>query len=419
MVKLTKIFSVIGVMGLVLCFLTGTSLAQVDKIKIGVMYSMTGAGSAIGKIQLDGAKLAIKEINDQGGLMFGGKKVKVEAVIRDDETKPDVAVRRFRELIQDEKITAFVGCTFAHVSKALNEQAQTQQILFMPTNGIPESIFFKKEKAPYTLNVLGATEGIGRISADYVAKTYKPKHVMLFLPDYAYGRDAGAGAHKIFSSRYPGIKVSEVWTPVGTPDFTSYIIKIEEAKPDVVMMGHWGNDGINVLKQVYEMRLGKKTKLFFNWIINVFAVGIPPEAMEGVTCQMLWYHDMSEFKDPVTVKASQKLTEMWRKEYGEPPDPYAMMCYFGMVEVLRGIRLSNSLEPAKIYKAIMDNPVFDSVKGPAKWRVDGRPLYRFSSFIIEGKGPKERKDMKWDFARIVDSYEGEEFLLPLKETGWE
>jgi branched-chain amino acid transport system substrate-binding protein len=419
MVKFMKIFCFIGIIGLALCFSTDTSLAQVDKIKIGVMYSMTGAGSAIGKIQLDGAKLAVKEINDQGGVMLGGKKVKVEAVIRDDESKPDVAVRRFRELIQDEKITAFVGCTFAHVSKALNEQAQTQQILFMPTNGIPESIFFKKEKAPYTLNVLGATEGIGRISADYVAKTYKPKHVMLFLPDYAYGRDAGAGAHKTFSNRYPGIKISETWTPVGTPDFTSYIIKIEEAKPDVVMMGHWGNDGINVLKQVYEMRLGKKTKLFFNWIINVFAVGIPPEALEGVTCQMLWYHDMAGFKDPVTVKASQKLTEMWRKEYGEPPDPYAMMCYFGMVEVLRGIRLSNSLEPAKIYKAIMDNPVFDSVKGPAKWRVDGRPLYRFSSFIIEGKGPKERKDMKWDFARIVDSYEGEEFLLPLKETGWE
>ncbi|NWF92925.1 MAG: ABC transporter substrate-binding protein [Syntrophaceae bacterium] len=416
--RLVRIFCIVGVIGLVLYSLASPSWAQVDKIRVGVMYSMTGAGSAIGKIQLDGAKLAVKEINDQGGLMFKGKKVKVEAVIRDDESKPDVAVRRFRELIQDEKITAFVGCTFAHVSKALNEQAQAGQVLFMPTNGIPESIFFKKEKAPYTLNVLGATEGIGRISADYVAKTYKPKHVMLFLPDYAYGRDAGAGAHKIFKN-YPGIKVSETWTPVGTPDFTSYIIKIEEAKPDVVMMGHWGNDGINVLKQVYEMRLGKKTKLFFNWIINVFAVGIPPEALEGVTCQMLWYHDMSGFKDPVTVNASKKLTEMWRKEYGEPPDPYAMMGYFGMVEVLRGIRLANSLEPAKIYKAIMDNPVFESVKGSAKWRVDGRPLYRFSSFIVEGKGPKERKDMKWDFARVVDSYEGEEFLLPLKETGWE
>ncbi len=417
--KIIKISCLLCLMALISFYPQNILHAQVDKIKVAVMYSMSGAGAPIGKIQLDGAKLAIKEINDQGGVLLGGKKVKVEAVIRDDETKPDVAVRRFRELIQDEKITLFVGCTFAHVAKALNEQARTQQIVFMPTNGIPEIIFNKKEKAPYTLNVLGATEGIGRLAADYVGRTYKPKHVMLFMPDYAYGRDAAAGAHKIFKAKYPDIKVSETWSPVGTPDFTSYIIKVQEANPDVVMMGHWGSDGINALKQVYEMGLRKKTKIFFNWIINPFAVGIPPEALEGVTCGMLWYHDMSGFKDQLVVRESQKLSEMWKKEYGEPPDPYAMMGYYGMKEVLRGVQLANSLEPAKVYKALMDNPEFMSVKGPAKWRIDGRPHYRYSSFIVEGKGPKERKDMKWDFARVVDSYEGDAFLLPLKEMGWE
>lgn len=419
MKRAMKITLVLAVGALIVSWSSGHLLAAGDKIKVGVMYSMTGAGAPIGKIQLDGAKLAVKEVNDQGGLLLGGKKVMVEAVIRDDETKPDVAVRRLREFIQDDKITLFVGCTFAHVAKALNEQARTQEILFMPTNAIPESIFSKKEKAPTTLSVLGATEGIGRISADYVGKTYKPKHVMLFLPDYAYGRDVAAGANRTFKSKYPDIKVSEIWSPVGTPDFTSYIIKVQEAKPDVVMMGHWGSDAINALKQVYEMGLRKRTKIFFNWIINVFAVGIPPEALEGVTCGMLWYHDMSGFKDPVTVKESQKLTEMWRKEYGEPPDPYAMMGYYGMKEVLRGVQLANSVEPAKVYKAIMDNPVFESVKGTAKWRIDGRPLYRYSSFIVEGKGPKERKDMKWDYAKVIDSYEGEAFLMPLKELGWE
>ncbi len=130
-----------------LSFISSSDLeAQVDKIKVAVMYSLSGVGAPIGKIQLDGAKLAIKEVNDQGGLLFGGQKVKVEAIIRDDETKPDVAVRRFRELIQNEKITLFVGCTFAHISKALNEQARAQQIVFMPTNGIPEIIFIKKRK---------------------------------------------------------------------------------------------------------------------------------------------------------------------------------------------------------------------------------------------------------------------------------
>jgi len=413
MEKVMKFFCIVGVVGLLFCFSNSPSLAQV---KIGVMFSMTGPGSAVGKVQLDGAKLAMKQVNDQGGVMLGGKKVKVEAVIRDDETKPDVAARRMRELVE-EKIKLVVGGTFAHVSQAINVQIRDGQALFMAPNGVEEDTFRKDVKAPYYISTLGAVDGIGRMCADYVSKTYKPKHVVLFLPDYAYGRGASKGAHKVFGTKYPHIKITDIWSPVGTPDFTSYIIKIKEMKPDVLMMGHWGADAINVLKQVYELGVRKDIKVFFNSIITAFGVGIPPEALEGVTVGMWWFHDLVGLKDPETVKAVESLSEAWKKEYGEPPDPFAVYAYLGMQETLRGIELSNSLEPAKVYKALMDKPDFMSVKGPATWRIDGRPSYRYAKFILDGKPPKERKD-KWDIARVVDVYMGEELCLPLKEMGW-
>jgi branched-chain amino acid transport system substrate-binding protein len=278
--------------------------------------------------------------------------------------------------------------------------------------------FVKKTRPPNYISPLGAVDGIGRMCADYVAKTYKPKHVMLFLPDYAYGRGAAEGAHKVFSTKYPQIKVSETWSPVGTPDFTSYIIKIKEAKPDVVMMGHWGNDAINALKQVYELGLKKDSKVFFNSIITAFAVGVPPEALEDVTMGWWWYHDLTGINDPETEKAVAELTEVWKKEYGEPPDPFAVFAYLGMQQALRGIELANSTDPAKVYKALLDNPKFMSVKGPATWRIDGRPSYKYAKFIADGKPAKERRD-KWDVAKVVDIYMGEELCLPLKEMGWE
>ena len=400
MEKLMKFFCIVGVIGILFCFSNGTSLAAVDKVKIGVMYSITGVGSPVGKVQLDGIKLAIKQVNDQGGVMLEGKRVKAEPVIRDDETKPDVAARRMRELVE-ENIKLVVGGTFAHVSQAINVQIREGQALFMATNGVEEDIFRKDVKAPYYISPLGAVDGIGRMCADYVSKTYKPKHVVLFLPDYAYGRGAAKGAHKVFKEKYPHIKITEVWSPVGTPDFTSYIIKIKEIKPDVVMMGHWGADTINALKQVHELGLKKDTKVFFNSIINAQAVGIPPEALEGVSMGMWWYHDLIGLKDPETVRAVAKLTEAWKKEYGEPPDPFAVYAYIGMQETLRGIELANSLEPAKVYKALMDKPEFMSVKGPATWRIDGRASYRYAKFIFDGKPPKERKD-KCDIVRMVD-----------------
>jgi len=390
--------------------------AAADTVKIGVLYSITGKGSSVAKVQIDGVKLAIKQINAAGGLDIGGKKVQVEPVIRDDETKPDVGVRRVREFV-DEGVKIIVGGTFAHVSTAINEQIRGGEALFMATNGIQEKVFRKENKAPYYISPLGAVDGIGRMCADYVAKTYKPKHVMLFLPDYAYGRGAAEGAHKVFKAKYPDIKVSETWSPVGTPDFTSYIIKIKEAKPDVVMMGHWGDDAINALKQVQGLALGKDSKVFFNSIITAFAVGIPPEALEGVTMGWWWYHDLSGIKDPATAKAVADLTAAWKAEYGEPPDPFAVFAYLGMQQALRGIDLSDSTDPGKVYQALMDNPEFMSVKGPAKWRLDGRPDYKYAKFIADGKPGKDRKD-KWDVATVVDVYTGEELCLPLKEMGY-
>jgi branched-chain amino acid transport system substrate-binding protein len=75
--------------------------ASPEKLKVGFMFGLTGAASPVGPVQLDGAKLAVKDINAAGGVKLGGKKVPLEFVVRDDETKPDVAIRRFRELVEE------------------------------------------------------------------------------------------------------------------------------------------------------------------------------------------------------------------------------------------------------------------------------------------------------------------------------
>jgi len=404
-------------LGMVLSLLTfaGASYAQ-DTLKVGAMFSLTGTGSAVGKIQVEAVKLAVKEVNDKGGVTVGGKKMKVEAVIRDDETKPDVAVRRLRDY-QNDGINILVAGTFANISQALNEQIKGGQSYVMVPNGIQEKTFEKNEKAPYFSSTMGGVDAIGRICGDYVAKTYKPKHVMLFLPDYAYGHGAAKGANKVFKEKYPNIKISELWSPVGTPDFTSYIIKVKEAKPDVVMMGHWGNDAINALKQVYELGLRKESKIFFNSIGYTLASGVPADALDGVTMGWWWYHDLSGLKDPATENAVKEIAKAYFKEFGDIPDTFAIYTYIAMMETLRGVQTSNSTDPAKVYKAILDKPDFMGPKGPAKWRVDGRADYKYAYFIVDGKGSKARKD-KTDIAKLVEVYSGPELCLPLKEMGY-
>ena len=101
---------------LVASFSICSPVAAEDTIKLGIMYAMTGKGSALGVKQMDSAKLAIKEINAKGGADFGGKRLKIEAIFQDTETKPDAAMRKMKSMIKSDGITALVGGTFAHVS---------------------------------------------------------------------------------------------------------------------------------------------------------------------------------------------------------------------------------------------------------------------------------------------------------------
>ncbi len=386
-----------------------------DKIKIGLMFGLTGPASPIGPVQLKGAKLAIDEINAAGGVKLGGKRIPVVAVVKDDETKGDVAVRRFKELRNEEKVVGLVGSTFAGIAKALNNQVRRQPIPYISACVAPMDMFEKGKLAPTTFGIHGTAYSIGYSGAAYIATKLKLKKVYFLAPAYSFGRDQFKGAKAAFD-KY-GVKVIYDEAPVKTADYTPYIQKIAAAKPDICMMAQWGTGAIAVLKQAHELGLKKKTKIWFNWMTNVFGSGVPAEALEGVYSLMSWYWNLEGFDDPEVVKAGKAFVDKYRKVYGEPPDPYAGMAYVGCKELIRGIELAQSTDPAKIAAAIMKSPRFLSMKGPGQWRIDHQPVFKYGAFVVVGKGPAERKG-KWDLVKVIGAYTGTDYLPPLATEGY-
>ena len=163
--------------------------------------------------------------------------------------------------------------------------------------------------------------------------------------------------------------------------------------------------------------LGKKTKLWFNWMTNVFGSGVPAEALDGVYSLMSWYWNLEGLKDQTIVKAGKDFVDKYQKAYGEPPDPYAGMAYVGVLELLRGIEAAQSIDPLAVAKAIMQKPQFNSMKGSGTWREDHQPLFKYGAFVVQGKGAKDRKN-KWDLVKVIDAYTGTEYLPALKDEGY-
>jgi branched-chain amino acid transport system substrate-binding protein len=403
-----------------MCLLFQAGFAQAaevpKEIKVGLIFGLTGAASPVGPVQLDGARLAIDEINAAGGLDWGGKKVPVKYVIRDDETKPDVAIRRFRELVDEEKVSVVVGQTFAPISAALNKEVAKDPIGYFPVNVVALKLFEKDELAPTTFAVHGCAYSAGYASASYIVNKLELKKVVFFGPAYAFGQDQWRGAKDAFD-KY-GLKVEYLESPVGTSDFTSYLTKIKEMKPEIVMLAHWGTDAINVLKQSYETGLKKDSKIWFDWMTNVFGSGVPPEALDGVYSLMSWYYDMTGFQDQEVVNQARAFAEKFSKAFGYPPDPYSAMAYIGAMEALRGLSAAQSTKGEAVAAAIMSKPTFESMKGKATWRADHQPIFKYSAFVVVGKGASERKDPKWDLVKVIDAYTGEDYLPSLKTLGY-
>ncbi|HET7755139.1 MAG TPA: ABC transporter substrate-binding protein [Anaeromyxobacteraceae bacterium] len=385
-------------------------------VKVGLMFGLTGAASPIGPVQLDGAKLAIDEVNAAGGVKWGSEKLKIEYVVKDDETKPDIAIRRYRELVDEEKVDVIVGQTFAPISAALNKQVKISPIAYFPVNVVALGMFMKEEMAPSTFAIHGSAYSAGYAGASYVVKQLGAKKVVFFGPAYAFGQDQWRGAKAAFAKM--GTPVEYLESPVGTSDFTPYLTKVAEAKPDVVMLAHWGTDAINVLKQTYETGLKSKTKVWFNWMTNVFGSGVPAEALDGVYGLMSWYYDLTGFEDADVAARARSFTEKFQAVYKYPPDPYSAMAYVGTKEALRALELAQTSDAAAVAKALQASREFDSIKGKASWRDDHQPVFKYSAFVVVGKGAKERKDARWDLVKVVGSYKSEDYLPPLKELGF-
>ena len=123
-----KLFVIIGT--LVSALIAAPAVAQ-DVVKIGAIYSLTGPAAGVAILQKNATELAVKEVNDTGGINVAGKKMKLEVVFGDDQSKPEHAAASFENLVKNQGVVAVVGGSFTHVILALNTAAKKVQALFI------------------------------------------------------------------------------------------------------------------------------------------------------------------------------------------------------------------------------------------------------------------------------------------------
>ncbi len=413
-----KLSSVIAVLASCALLGHGTALAadHPSKIKVGILLPLTGTFAAVAQTQKDGALLAIDVVNQRGGLKMPWGRVKVEGEVGDDEAKMDTGVRRFLYMVSD-GVKGVGGQTWAPLAYAINELVMKRPLPYFPVCVMAKSAFEKGKLAESTFATAYSPWTVGYMAGYSAVKTLGKKRIYFLARSDSFGWDIRDGVYAAAKENGAEI-VGYDEASLGTSDFTTILQKVQAAKPDVFIFAQFAADAVALLKQAYQMGLGKETTLFNAFITNVVAKGIPPEALQGVYAMHFFYYDLASVGDPALTKSAKAFTDLYEAKYKTPPDAYAAISYIAYMEMFRGFEAAKSFDPAKVSKALLVNGgKFDTVKGPAHWREDHSAVYKYAAFLVKGKGPGEQKSA-WDLFNVVGSMGGESVMPTLKSLGY-
>lgn len=246
-----------------------------DVVKIGLDNPLTGPLGGLGKNELIGCQLAVEQINAKGGIL--GREVEL---IAEDSTSGDAgtAVLKARKLIDGDKVDFLLGNTNSALSLAMAQVSNEKNILHVVPGGHTDAV----TGASCHWNVFrvcNTTQMEAEAITATLINTYGKNFYYITL-DYAFGHTLEAAMVKA-STKLGGSRVGGALTPLGTVDFSSYLITAQAVNPDVIIFLLGGDDMVNGLKQAVQFGLDKKVHLAGAQQELEPLEGLPPEARIG------------------------------------------------------------------------------------------------------------------------------------------
>ncbi len=327
-----------------------TVLAQSDTFKIGLILPMTGQQASTGRQIEAAAKLYMA----QHGTTVGGKKV--ELIVKDDTSVPDVTKRLAQELVVKDKVDVLAGFGItpsAFATAPIATQAKTPMVVMAAaTSSITNA-------SPYIVRTSFTLPQASVSMADWATAKGGIKTVVTLVSDYGPGIDA----EKFFKDRLAfngGTVVDSLRVPLRNPDFAPFLQKVRDAKPDALFVFVPSGAGAAVMKQFLERGMDKAG-------IKLIGTGDLTDDdqlndMGDGALGVVTSHHYSAHHPSATNK---KFVEAFKKaNKGMRPNFMAVGGYDGMRVIYEALKATKGQGGGDALLAAMKGQLFESPRGP-------------------------------------------------------
>jgi branched-chain amino acid transport system substrate-binding protein len=368
-----------------------------DTIKIGHLTPRTGFLGQVGEYGFKGATLAVEELNAAGGIL--GRKIDL---IAEDSVNPSTAVTKAQKLIERDKVVCMLGEVSSASGLAIAEQARRGKIVYVNT-GCNSDELRGKSCNRYMFHVEGSntmyTKTIGHWQK--ARNMIKGARWYFLTADYAFGHDLYRVSSK-FLQENGGVNLGNDMVPTNTSDYSAYILKIRQAKPDFVYLNLAGVDQTTFLKQYREYNLPYPLAGGVMDTVPFWAAGI--DALSG-HWQSLWFHGL-------TLPAAVAFTKRFSDKFGGPPDNQAWGDYTAVRILAQSMNETKSTDSEKIITHLEKGATFDILKArKGSFRPWDHQMLQ-EMYVVVVKDKAKMKD-KWDIFDLVETVPGPNESLEL------
>jgi branched-chain amino acid transport system substrate-binding protein len=378
---------------------SGVAHAQIagDKVKIGVLTDMSGIFSVgLGTGMVTTTKMAVED--------FGGKinGVPIEIVSADHQNKPDVATSIASRWYDADGVNVITDVGITSVAFAVLDLAKvSNKTVLLVSTGSDD--FTGKACAPNN-SVHWLYDSYSSGNSVGAAVPMLGKKWFMLNADYAFGRAMEAGVTAALKKNGAEV-VGSLKHPLGANDFSSYMLQIKAANPDVVALNSGGDDTANAVKSAREF--GVKSKLVgFGLDTPALIKAMTLQTAHGVYFVTSWLRR----DDPETEQFVKRFMDVEHKV----PSAFQVGNYSAVRNYLKAVQAINSTDSKTVIEQMRKTPVRDVLTMDGYLRPDGRMVH--SVALMQIKTPAESKN-EWDLSRVVASLKGEDVFRPLGEGG--
>lgn len=330
-----------------------------EKLKIGVLTTLSGPPAALGVQQRNGFQLALKTLGNK----LGGREV--ELLVQDDELKPDVAVGKAKAFVERDKVDFVVGPVFSNILQAmLKPVTEGGAILISPNAGT--SNFAGKECNPNLFVTSYQNDQVHEVLGKY-AQDKGIKSAFIMAPNYQAGKDSLAG----FKRYFKGEVVDEVYVPLNQLDYSAELSKIAAASPQAIFVFLPGGMGVNFVKQFRQAGLADRITFLSAFTVDESTLPAQQDAALGFFGGANWAPDLDNPQNKTFVDA-------YLKEYNAVPGSYAFQAYDAALLIDSALKATGGETDNKnALRTEMAKANFTSLRGKFRFNTNHYPIQDF------------------------------------------